>query len=80
MDRLEKMLTDEISKELQNGGEFLNNYDSFQNNLMRGVTDALSIIGAVIGLGLLILSVKNCINIWFKYRRENREIQQSEDL
>ena len=80
MDRLEKMLTDEISKELQNGGEFLNNYDSFQNNLMRGVTDALSIIGAVIGLGLLILSVKNCINIWFKYRRENREIQRSEDL
>ena len=69
------MLIDEISKDLQKDREFLNNYDSIQNNLMRGVTDALSIIGVVIGLGLLILSVKYCINLWFKYRRENREIQ-----
>ena len=74
------MLIDEISKDLQKDREFLNNYDSIQNNLMRGVTDALSIIGVVIGLGLLILSVKYCINLWFKYRRENREIQRSEDL
>ena len=74
------MLIDEISKDLQKDREFLNNYDSIQNTLMRGVTDALSIIGVVIGLGLLILSVKYCINLWFKYRRENREIQRSEDL
>ena len=73
------MLIDEISKDLQNDREFLNIYDSFQNTLMR-VTDALSIIGVVIGLGLLILSAKYCINLWFKYRRENREIQRSEDL
>ena len=69
------MLIDEISKDIQKDREFLNNYDSIQNTLMRGVTDALSIIGVVIGLGLLILSVKYCINLWFKYRRENREIQ-----
>ena len=74
------MLIDEIEKKVQNNRELLNNYDSFQNTLMRGVTDALSIIGAVIGVGLLVLSVKYCINLWFKYRRENREIQRSEDL
>lgn len=74
------MLVDEISKTLEKEREFFNNYDSFQNTLMRGVTDALSIIGVVIGLGLLILSVKYCINLWFKYRRENRENQRSEDL
>ena len=74
------MLIDEISKILEKDKEFLNNYDSFQNTLMRGVTDALSIIGFVIYLGLLILSVKYCINLWFKYRRENRENQRSEDL
>ena len=74
------MLIDEISKILEKDKEFLNNYDSFQNTLMRGVTDALSIIGFVIDLGLLILSVKYCINLWFKYRRENRENQRSEDL